>query len=103
MDPTARKVWDAAIRSHLSVRNYGFFLDLGRGFQIDVNITDPCGANPPVQVAFHPVEDFGVHAIFFAEIKVLGSLFHPGAGSRETNLIRQVARGWICARIASNC
>ena len=49
-------IWDAAIRSHLSVRNYGFFLDLGRGFQIDVNITDPCGATPPVQVAFpaHP-------------------------------------------------
>ena len=49
-------IWDAAIRSHLSVRNYGFFLDLGRGFQIDVNITDPCGVNPPVQVAFpaHP-------------------------------------------------
>jgi len=49
-------IWDAAIRSHLSVRNYGFFLDLGRGFQIDVNITDPCGQTPPVQVAFpaHP-------------------------------------------------
>jgi hypothetical protein len=49
-------IWDAAIRAHLSVRNYGFFLDLGRGFQIDVNITDPCAANPPVQVAFpaHP-------------------------------------------------
>lgn len=49
-------IWDAAIRSGLSVRNYGFFLDLGRGFQIDVNITDPCSANPPVQVAFpaHP-------------------------------------------------
>jgi DNA-binding beta-propeller fold protein YncE len=49
-------IWDAAIRAHLSVRNYGFFLDLGRGFQIDVNIVDPCGVNPPVQVAFpaHP-------------------------------------------------
>jgi DNA-binding beta-propeller fold protein YncE len=49
-------IWDAALRSHLSVRNYGFFLDLGRGFQIDVNIVDPCGTNPPVQVAFpaHP-------------------------------------------------
>jgi DNA-binding beta-propeller fold protein YncE len=49
-------IWDAAIRAHLSVRNYGFFLDLGRGFQIDVNITDPCASNPPVQVAFpaHP-------------------------------------------------
>ena len=49
-------IWDAALRSGLSVRNYGFFLDLGRGFQIDVNITDPCSATPPVQVAFpaHP-------------------------------------------------
>jgi hypothetical protein len=49
-------IWDAAIRAHLSVRNYGFFLDLGRGFQIDVNITDPCASVPPVQVAFpaHP-------------------------------------------------
>jgi len=49
-------IWDAAIRAHLSVRNYGFFLDLGRGFQMDVNIVDPCGVNPPVQVAFpaHP-------------------------------------------------
>jgi DNA-binding beta-propeller fold protein YncE len=49
-------IWDAAIRSHLSVRNYGFFLDLGRGFQIDINITDPCSLTPPVQVAFpaHP-------------------------------------------------
>jgi len=49
-------IWDAAIRARLSVRNYGFFLDLGRGFQIDVNIVDPCGVNPPVQVAFpaHP-------------------------------------------------
>jgi DNA-binding beta-propeller fold protein YncE len=49
-------IWDAAIRSGLSVRNYGFFLDLGRGFQIDVNITDPCSTTPPTQVAFpaHP-------------------------------------------------
>src|SRR5215475_3128855 len=49
-------IWDAAIRSGLSVRNYGFFLDLGRGFQIDVNITDPCSTAPPTQVAFpaHP-------------------------------------------------
>ena len=49
-------IWDAAIRAHLSVRNYGFFLDLGRGFQVDVNIVDPCSAHPPVQVAFpaHP-------------------------------------------------
>lgn len=45
-------IWDAAIRNHLKVRNYGFFLDLGRGFQIDVNITNPCGTKPPTQVAF---------------------------------------------------
>jgi len=49
-------IWDAAIRKHLGVRNYGFFMDLGRGFQIDVNITDPCSTTPPTQVAFpaHP-------------------------------------------------
>src|SRR6266496_530042 len=49
-------IWDAAIRAHLNVRNYGFFLDLGRGFQIDVNITDPCSTQPATQVAFpaHP-------------------------------------------------
>jgi DNA-binding beta-propeller fold protein YncE len=49
-------IWDSAIRAHLKVRNYGFFLDLGRGFQIDVNITDPCKTKPPTQVAFpaHP-------------------------------------------------
>ncbi|MBZ5666090.1 MAG: phosphoesterase [Acidobacteriia bacterium] len=49
-------IWDAALRAHLKVRNYGFFLDLGRGFQIDVNITDPCSTKPKTQVAFpaHP-------------------------------------------------
>ncbi len=49
-------IWDTALRAHLKVRNYGFFLDLGRGFQIDVNITDPCGTKPTTQVAFpaHP-------------------------------------------------
>ena len=49
-------IWDAALRAHLKVRNYGFFLDLGRGFQIDLNIVDPCGTKPPTQVAFpaHP-------------------------------------------------
>lgn len=45
-------IWDAALRAHLKVRNYGFFLDLGRGFQIDVNITDPCSTKPATQVAF---------------------------------------------------
>jgi DNA-binding beta-propeller fold protein YncE len=49
-------IWDAAIRANLSVRNYGFFLDLGRGFQIPLTVTDPCSTNPPTQVAFpaHP-------------------------------------------------
>jgi YVTN family beta-propeller protein len=49
-------IWDSAIRGHLKVRNYGFFLDLGRGFQIPVTITDPCSTKPPTQVAFpaHP-------------------------------------------------
>jgi DNA-binding beta-propeller fold protein YncE len=49
-------IWDAALRARLKVRNYGFFLDLGRGFQIDVNITDPCSTKPATQVAFpaHP-------------------------------------------------
>jgi DNA-binding beta-propeller fold protein YncE len=49
-------IWDAAIRKNLSVRNYGFFLDLGRGFQISTAITDPCSTTPPTQVAFpaHP-------------------------------------------------
>ncbi len=49
-------IWDSALRAHLKVRNYGFFLDLGRGFQIDVNITDPCSTKPATQVAFpaHP-------------------------------------------------
>ncbi|HVO64734.1 MAG TPA: bifunctional YncE family protein/alkaline phosphatase family protein [Terriglobales bacterium] len=45
-------IWDAAIRKGLRVRNYGFFLDLGRGFQIDLNIVDPCSTKPPTQVAF---------------------------------------------------
>jgi YVTN family beta-propeller protein len=45
-------IWDAAIRAHLSVRNYGFFSDLGRAFQIDPNIVDPCRQNPKVQVGF---------------------------------------------------
>jgi DNA-binding beta-propeller fold protein YncE len=49
-------IWDAAIRAHLSVRNYGFFLDLGSGFLVDVNITEPCSAKQHIQVAFpaHP-------------------------------------------------
>jgi DNA-binding beta-propeller fold protein YncE len=45
-------IWDAAIRAHLKVRNYGFFLDLGAAGAVDINITDPCAAKPPIQVAF---------------------------------------------------
>lgn len=49
-------IWDAAIRAGLSVRNYGFYLDLGAVQNLDPNLTNPCGQNPPVQVAFpaHP-------------------------------------------------
>jgi DNA-binding beta-propeller fold protein YncE len=49
-------IWDAAIRAGLSVRNYGFYLDLGAVQSPDPNLTNPCGQNPPVQVAFpaHP-------------------------------------------------
>lgn len=45
-------IWDAAIRAGLSVRNYGFFLDLGSVQGLDPNLTDPCGQKPRVQVAF---------------------------------------------------
>ena len=49
-------IWDGAIRAGLSVRNYGFFLDLGSVQGLDPNLTDPCSANPPIRVAFpaHP-------------------------------------------------
>jgi hypothetical protein len=49
-------IWDAAIRKGLSVRNYGFFLDLGAVPNLDPNLINPCGQKPPVQVAFpaHP-------------------------------------------------
>ena len=49
-------LWDSAIRAKLSVRNYGFFLDLGAVQGLDPALTDPCSKNPPVQVAFpaHP-------------------------------------------------
>ena len=47
-------IWDAALKAHLTVRNYGFFTDLGalqvRG--ISPYLTAPCAAKPPVQVAF---------------------------------------------------
>jgi DNA-binding beta-propeller fold protein YncE len=45
-------LWDSAIRAKLSVRNYGFFLDLGAVQGLDPTLTDPCSQNPPVQVAF---------------------------------------------------
>ena len=35
-------LWDAAIRAKLSVRNYGFFLDLGAVQALDPTLTDPC-------------------------------------------------------------
>ncbi len=45
-------IWDAAIRAHLSVRNYGFFSDLGAAFQVPASIVDPCASKPHVQVSF---------------------------------------------------
>jgi hypothetical protein len=49
-------IWDAAVRAGLSVRNYGFFLDLGAVQGLSPTLTNPCGQTPPVQVAFpaHP-------------------------------------------------
>jgi hypothetical protein len=49
-------LWDAVLASHLSFRNYGFFVDLGSSQGIDPNLTDPCSAKPPIRVAFpaHP-------------------------------------------------
>lgn len=47
-------IWDSALKAHLTVRNYGFFTDLG-AFQvrnISPYLTAPCSAKPPVQVAF---------------------------------------------------
>src|SRR5208337_1737802 len=47
-------LWDAALAAHLTVRNYGFYTDLGalevRG--ISPNLTSPCTMKPPVQVAW---------------------------------------------------
>lgn len=49
-------IWDSVLASHLSFRNYGFFVDLGSSRGIDPNLTDPCSAKPPIRVAFpaHP-------------------------------------------------
>jgi len=47
-------LWDAALKAGLTVRNYGFYTDLGaldvRG--ISPYLTDPCSMKPPVQVAW---------------------------------------------------
>jgi YVTN family beta-propeller protein len=43
-------IWDAAVRAGLSVRNYGFFIDLG-AVTAPPTLTDPCASNPPVNVA----------------------------------------------------
>jgi len=43
-------VWDAVLRAHKSIRNYGFFLDLGAVQGLDPNLTDPFTAK--VRVAF---------------------------------------------------
>lgn len=51
-EPGAGYIWDAALKAHLSVRNYGFFVDLGAAGGLDPNLTDPCSAKPPIRVAF---------------------------------------------------
>jgi YVTN family beta-propeller protein len=50
-------LWDAAIKAGLSVRNYGYYLDLGAAevFNFPPTLTAPCAANPPIQVAFPAV------------------------------------------------
>lgn len=49
-------IWDAALAAKLSIRNYGFMLDLGAVQGLDPNLTDPCSAKPAIRVAFpaHP-------------------------------------------------
>lgn len=51
-------IWDAVLNAGQSVRNYGFYLDLGADqvFGFPPTLVDPCGANPPIRVAFpaHP-------------------------------------------------
>jgi YVTN family beta-propeller protein len=51
-------IWDAALNAGLSVRNYGFYLDIGAAeiFNFPPTLTAPCSTNPPTQVAFpaHP-------------------------------------------------
>ncbi|HXW92217.1 MAG TPA: alkaline phosphatase family protein [Terriglobales bacterium] len=51
-------IWDAALNKGLTVRNYGFYLDLGAMEVLEdlgvitPTLTNPCAATPPVQVAF---------------------------------------------------
>ncbi len=47
-------IWDAAIKAHLTVRNYGFYTDLGAFDVRNISpyLTAPCAAKPPIQVAF---------------------------------------------------
>jgi DNA-binding beta-propeller fold protein YncE len=56
-------IWDAALNAGLTVRNYGFYLDLGASeydppfnTRFPPTLIAPCSANPPIQVAFpaHP-------------------------------------------------
>jgi len=50
-------IWDAALAAHLTIRNYGFFLDLGASeYSFPPTLTAPCSAKPPIRVAFpaHP-------------------------------------------------
>ena len=51
-------IWDAALNANLTVRSYGFYLDLGamdvledEGI-ITPTLTNPCAATPRIQVAF---------------------------------------------------
>ncbi len=47
-------LWDAALKAHLTVRNYGFYTDLG-AFDvrnISPTLTSPCTMKPKVQVAW---------------------------------------------------
>lgn len=48
-------LWDAALKANLTVRNYGYYLDLGGPVArpyITPTLTNPCSATPPLQVAF---------------------------------------------------
>lgn len=51
-------IWDAVLSAHMTVRNYGFYLDLGASDVLNFSptLTAPCSTKPPTQVAFpaHP-------------------------------------------------